>query len=177
MNDHIRQPARTLTASDMFKNLLLTHACKRTGTLLLAADALFFLIWTVLADQAKGHFSVDMVRAVTIALETLFIVAVGLIVLSRERIEDEYIAALRSQTIVLVIYAFFTVGLLWALCYYVSLLAGIEWNRECLVRIFFWTGFFDDLKLAVLIYAGLFQMRLWLLRRRLRAPEKRNDEE
>lgn len=154
----------------MFKNLLLPHRYKRFGAVLLAADLLLFL---VLIPLGKISLGVETARTATITLEILFLAAFGLVALSRERIEDEYIAALRSQTVAWVVYACFAVGILWGMAYYASLIAGVEWHRETLFRLYFWFDQFVDLRLAVLAYVMLFNLRLWLQRHRSADKEQR----
>lgn len=107
----------------MLKSLLLPYRFKRTGTMLLAIDLLCFAL---LIPLAKSHVGVETARTLTLLLEILFMAAFALIALSKERIEDEYVAALRSQTVTLVVYAFFLVQTQWAIAYYGSLAAGAD---------------------------------------------------
>lgn len=144
------------------KNLLLPHRYKRTGAILLAIDLLSF---AVLIPLAKSHVGVETARTITISLEILFMIGFALIALSKERIEDEYIAALRGQTVTIVVYAFFLVWALWTIGYYGSLAAGAEWPRKTLLQLHAGFGVFNNLMLALLVYVITFNFRMWRLRR------------
>lgn len=146
----------------MLKNLLLPHRYKRTGAILLAIDLLSF---AVLIPLAKSHVGVETARTITISLEILFMIGFALIALSKERIEDEYIAALRGQTVMIVVYAFFLVQILWMLGYYSSLLAGAEGHRETLFQLHLFFNWFNNLTLAILLYVVIFNLRMRRLRR------------
>lgn len=150
------------------KNLLLPYRFKRTGAILLAIDLLCF---AVLIPLTKSHVGVETARTLTLLLEILFLAAFALIALSKERIEDEYVAALRSQTVTIVVYAFFLVQTLWAIGYYGSLAAGAGWHRETLLQLHFFFNEFNNLLLAILVYVLIFNFRMWRLRRKTENDE------
>lgn len=98
----------------MPKNLLLPHRCKHLASFLLIV-ALAFILIMVLRPVEEERTDTWLLSAATIAM-----IALPIIALSRERIEDEYISSLRGQTLVAVIYLFFIVNLLRIPFFYVG---------------------------------------------------------
>ena len=84
------------------KNILLPHACQKIGWWLLVLSVLgFFVGWLFFAR----NFDVQclLVRP----LYYTFIVSIFLISLSKEKVEDEMIAAFRLKAVGITAYAFF----------------------------------------------------------------------
>ena len=97
---------------------------------------------------------------------TIAMIALPIIALSRERIEDEYISSLRGQTLVAVIYMFFIVNLLRIPFFYVG--TRILTLGE-IVRIKAWTDWLSNPVFICAVYVIIFNLRLWRLR--CRTPE------
>ncbi len=93
-------------------------------------------------------------------------IALPIIALSRERIEDEYISSMRGQTLVAVIYMFFIVNLLRIPFFYVG--TRILTLGE-IVRIKAWTDWLSNPVFICAVYVIIFNLRLWRLR--CRTPE------
>ena len=136
----------------MPKNLLLPHRCKHLASFLLIV-ALAFILIMVLRPVEEERTDTWLLSAATIAM-----IALPIIALSRERIEDEYISSLRGQTLVAVIYLFFIVNLLRIPFFYVGtrILTLGEIVRTNPVFI-------------CAVYVIIFNLRLWRLR--CRTPE------
>ena len=138
----------------MPKNLLLPHRCKHLASILLIV-ALTFILIMALRPVEEERTDTWLLSAATIAM-----IALPIIALSRERIEDEYISSLRGQTLVAVIYLllipFFYVGTL------ILTLGEI-------VRIKAWTDWLSNPVFICAVYVIIFNLRLWRLR--CRTPE------
>ena len=134
----------------MPKNLLLPHRCKHLASILLIV-ALAFILIMVLRPVEE---------------ERTAMIALPIIALSRERIEDEYISSLRGQTLVAVIYLFFIVNLLRIPFFYVG--TRILTLGE-IVRIKAWTDWLSNPVFICAVYVIIFNLRLWRLR--CRTPE------
>ncbi len=84
------------------KNILLPHACQKIGWWLLAGSVCGFLVkWLFFAREF------DVQCLVARPLYYTIIVSIILICLSKEKVEDEMIAALRLKSVGISAYAFF----------------------------------------------------------------------
>ena len=144
----------------MPKNLLLPHRCKHLASILLIV-ALAFILIMVLRPVEEERTDTWLLSAATIAM-----IALPIIALSRERIEDEYISSLRGQTLVAVIYLFFIVNPLRIPFFYVG--TRILTLGE-IVRIKTWTDWLSNPVFICAVYVIIFNLRLWRLR--CRTPE------
>lgn len=84
------------------KSILMPHACQKIGWWLLAGSACGFLVdWLFFARDF------DVQCLLVRPLYFTFIVSIFLICLSKEKVEDEMIAALRLKAVGITAYAFF----------------------------------------------------------------------
>ena len=84
------------------KNILLPHACQKIGWWLLAGSVCGFLVkWLFFARDF------DVQCLLVRPLYFTFIVSIFLVSLSKEKVEDEMIAAFRLKAVGITAYAFF----------------------------------------------------------------------
>ena len=84
------------------KSILMPHACQKIGWWLLAGSVCGFLVdWLFFARDF------DVQCLLVRPLYFTFIVSIFLICLSKEKVEDEMIAALRLKAVGITAYAFF----------------------------------------------------------------------
>ena len=84
------------------KSILMPHACQKIGWWLLL---LFVILWLVNVLLFRRNIDVSWYLAKSAHLT--FIVSIFLICLSKEKVEDEMIAALRLKAVGITAYAFF----------------------------------------------------------------------
>ena len=84
------------------KSILMTHACQKIGWLLLVLSVLGFFVERLFFSR-----NFDVQCLLVIPLYYTFIVSIFLIGLSKEKVEDEMIAAFRLKAVGITAYAFF----------------------------------------------------------------------
>lgn len=152
----------------MKNSLLLPHRFKQIGLILLLLDMV--LIFAVFPFYAP-HLDMWSHRVFVLSHNVLFLVSLGMIALAKERVEDEYIASLRSQTFLFVVYACFGFFILWYLAYCIAWLSGITEPSNYSFMFQSLADIFNRTSLAVFAYVVVFNFRLWRMRRREKCEE------
>lgn len=151
----------------MIKNLLLPHRFKRIGWWLLAADVLFFAsLFLIFNSFNLLHWSWS--RPLTNTAMIAGMIAICLVTFSREKVEDEYITALRSQTLTIVFYLFFVLSMLWTILGTLQIFELMDSARETIpvwrVQI---PIVLTNIWCAFIVYIAAFNIRLWMLKLRV----------
>lgn len=132
------------------KSILMPHACQKVGWCLLILSILTVLTLMVLA-KAVSVDNIDVVLNLSKGAYVAFVIAIFLLCLSREKVEDEMISSFRLKSIGIIAYVFFVILLV------ISAVLWLKPGNPYLSELFL-------IALPVLLfvlYYGLFKWMIW----------------
>lgn len=148
----------------MKNSLLLPHHFKWIGLILL--PTLLLILMAIPSSYESTYENMMWHRALSKTFNVFFLVAVSFIALAKEKVEDEYIASLRGQTFMLVVYTCLSIYI-FSYCGYCGILLSGNTEKTCKYLWFYQdtiTRFFNSISWAVFAYVIVFNFRLWRMR-------------